>query len=151
MLGTLDLSPLTEDERLAFYGALFAMSAADQAMDEVETERIYESLDLGSLSDGARRKVLSLAIQPPPLERSLLALQEASEDIRSALMLNLIDIVLADESIEPGEHVGLLKARQILGLSLDEVAMLHDQAYAAQQIADTRSIRRPIRLVEPAA
>ncbi len=46
-------------------------------------------------------------------------------------MRELILVVLADEEIEPAEHIGLHHARQILGLTLDEVASLHDEAYAS--------------------
>jgi uncharacterized tellurite resistance protein B-like protein len=146
-LGTLDLGDLPEPQRLAFYGALFAMSAADRAMDAAETDRIDETLDLAGLSAGARRQVLAQAIQPPPLERCLLQLRDAPEPVRRGLMLNLIDIVLADESIEPGEHVGLHQARQILGLSHDDVAELHEAAYVAQQSGASRHLRRPIGFV----
>ena len=150
LVRTLDLSELPESERLAFYGALFAMSAADRSMDESETDRIFESLDLSHLSAEARKQVFAQAIQPPPLERCVLALKHADLSIRRGLMLNLIDIVLADESIEPGEHLGLHQARQILGLSYDEMAHLHDIAYAAQQAGDAR-IQRPIGLPDDAA
>ena len=148
-LGTLDLSPLPEPQRLAFYAALFAMSAADRTMDAVETERIEEMLDLGGLSPEARRQALAQAINPPPLERCLLQLKDEPEPIRRGLMLNLIDIVLADESIEPGEHMGLHQARQILGLSHDDMAMLHEAAYIAQQSGTSESLRRPIGFVGP--
>ena len=145
-LSTLDLSALSEPERLAFYGALFAMSDADRSMDPVETERIEETLDLSGLSGDARRQVLAQAIQPPPLERCLLQLKDAPAEIRRGLMLNLIDIVLADGSIEPGEHMGLLQARQVLGLSHDEVAALHEAAHTAQQSGASKSLQRPIGL-----
>ncbi len=145
-LGTLDLSALSEPERVAFYGALFAMSAADRSMDAVETDRIEETLDLGGLSAESRRQVLAQAIRPLPLERYLIPLQDAPEAIRRGLMLNLIDVVLADETIEPGEHRGLDQARQLLGLSDDDVAALHEAAYLAQQSGAASSVRRPISL-----
>ncbi|HLT47302.1 MAG TPA: TerB family tellurite resistance protein [Rubricoccaceae bacterium] len=149
-LGTLDLSGLPEPQRLCFYGALFAMAAADRAIDPVEADRVEENLDLGGLSPEARKQVLSQAIQPPPLERCLLQLKDAPEEIRRGLMLNLIDVVLADDTIEPGEHVGLHQARQILGLSHDDVAALHEAAYVAQQTGASKGLRRPIGLVRPA-
>ena len=150
-VGTLDLSGLPESERLAFYGALFAMSAADRSMDEVETDRIYESLDLAHLSPDARKQVLAQAIQPQPLERCLLQFKSADQEIRRALMLNLIDVVLADDSIEPGEHVGLHHARALLDLTHDDMAELHEMAYAVQTMPASSDLKRPIRPVAPAA
>ena len=139
----LDLHPLTEEQRLSFYGALFAMSAADRDMDESEDDRIFESLDLTDLSSDARKRIFQLAIQPPPLERCLLQFQGADIELRRALMLNLIDVVLADGLIEPAEHVGLHEAREILDLDRDDVAALHDLAFGAQQ--GNADVKRPIR------
>ncbi len=137
---TLDLSTLTEELQLSFFGALFAMSAADRDMDESEDDRIFESMDLGGLSAGARKKIFQLAIQPPPLERSVLAFKGQDLEFKRALMLNLIDIVLADGIVEPGEHVMLHEAREILGLDRDDVTTLHDIADAAQN----QDVQRPI-------
>ncbi len=139
---TLDLSALTEDERLAFYGSLFAMSAADRDMDEAEDDRIFESLDLGGLTPDSRKRVFQLAIQPPPLERCLLKFRGAHAEIRRALLLNLLDVVLADGIIEPGEHVGLHEAREILGIGRDDMAHLHDLATRAQESG--ADVKRPI-------
>ena len=139
----LDLQTLSEDQRLSFYGALFAMSAADRDMDESEDDRIFQSLHLGDLSGDARKRVFQLAIQPPPLERCLLKFRDVDVELRRALMLNLIDVVLADGLIEPAEHVGLHEAREILGLDRDDVASLHDLAFSAQ--GDGRDLQRPFR------
>ncbi|OZC04497.1 TerB family tellurite resistance protein [Rubricoccus marinus] len=140
-LTPLDLSTLSNELRLAFYGALFSMSNADRDMDEAEDDRIFESLDLSDLDSESRTKILRLAIDPPPLERGLLAFRGESESLRRALMLNLIDVVLADGIIEPGEHVGLHEARQVLGLSRDVVSELHDIAHDAQSV---ENLSRPI-------
>lgn len=138
---TLDLSTVPEDQRLAFYGCLFAMSAADRDMDEAEDDRIFESLDLGGLSSEARKRVFQLAIQPPPLERGLLRFRDADAELRRALLLNLLDVVLADGIIEPAEHVGLHEARELLGISRDDMALLHELATSAQEATD---VKRPI-------
>ncbi|WP_412067713.1 TerB family tellurite resistance protein [Rubrivirga sp. IMCC43871] len=137
---TLDLHALPETLRLSFYGALFAMSAADRDMDESEDDRIFESLDLGDLTGDSRKRVFQLAIQPPPLERCLLEFRSEETELRRALMLNLLDVVLADGLIEPAEHVGLHEAREILGLSRDDMADLHDLAFNAQ----SQEVKRPI-------
>jgi uncharacterized tellurite resistance protein B-like protein len=138
---TLDLSTLPEAQRLAFYGALFAMAAGDGDVDESEDDRIFASLDLHDLSAEARSRVLRLAIQPPPLERGLLAFRDADVELRRALMLSLIDVVLADGLVEPAEHVGLHEARDVLRLDRDDVATLHDLATAAQT---AEGVQRPL-------
>ena len=151
VIGTLDISGLSESDRLAFYGALFSMSAADNKMVESETDRIFQSLDLAQMSGNGRKEVFTHSVNPPPLERCLLVFKDADLGFRRALMLNLIDIVLADKSIEPGEHLGLHQARQILDLSLDETAVLHNMAYTVQNYPESETVRRPIRLIEGSA
>ncbi len=148
VIGTLDLRAYSEADRTAFFSALFAMSAADRDMDETETDRIFQSLDLAHMSEEARKEVFSHSVNPPPLERSLLAFKDQDVEFRKTLMLNLIDIVLADETIEPGEHVGLHQARKILNLSRDETAELHDMAYSVQNSPESESLQRPIRLIK---
>lgn len=130
-----DLAPfrlhdLPEPQQVCFAGALFAMSAADREMDDSETERIVAALDLAGLSEDGRRRVLAQAIMPPPLDRCLLEFRDAAPETRCALMRELILVVLADDTIEPAEHIGLHHARQILGLTHEDVAELHDEAYA---------------------
>jgi uncharacterized membrane protein YebE (DUF533 family) len=66
----LDLSGLTERQRLAFYGALFALAAADDAIDERESDQILESLQLDGLSEEARERAFALSISPPPSTRA---------------------------------------------------------------------------------
>ena len=144
MTGTdaLDINALPEEDRLLFYAALFAMSAVDRDMDEAEDDRIFDSLDRDGLSPEARKRVFQMAIQPPPLERCLLHFKDADVELRRALLLNLLDVVLADGIIEPGEHVGLHEAREILGVSRDDMALLHETA-AALQSED--GVLRPVR------
>ena len=139
----LDLGPLSEDQRLSFIGALFAMSAADRDQDVTEDDRIFESLDLAELSSEARKQILTLAINPPPLERCLLEFKNSDVELRRALFLNLLDVVLADGLIEPAEHVSLHEAREILSIDRDDMSVLHDLAFAASQAGN--SVRRPIR------
>ena len=142
VFATLDLSTLSEEHQLAFFGSLFAMSAADRDMDETEDDRIFESLNLAGLSPAARKRIFQQAINPPPLERGLLTFRDADLELRRALMFNLIDVVLADGIIEPAEHVGLHEAREVLGLDRDDMAALHDAAFEAQS---AENVKRPIR------
>src|SRR4051812_10503691 len=51
----LDLTTLPEAQRAAFYGALFAMAAADGAIDKDELQQIFALLDLDGISAGGRR------------------------------------------------------------------------------------------------
>ncbi|MEM8600013.1 MAG: hypothetical protein AAGF99_08830 [Bacteroidota bacterium] len=145
---TLDLRSLPEAQRLAFYGALFAIADADHNVDDAESSLIFETLDLEPLSPDARKRVFQLAIEPPTLSACLDQLRAASSEVRHSLMLNLIDIALVDESIEFDEHVGLQQAQRLLGIDPDDIQVMHDLAYHAQHddAAMNGSVaRRPLR------
>ena len=140
----LDLSSLTERQRLAFYGALFALAAADDAIDERESDQILDSLQFDGLSEEARERVFALSISPPSLDTCLGLLKEAGEDVRRGLMLNLVDVALADGEIEPGEPHALEAARLTLGISSDDVEAMHTYAYRVRQQASGRQPVRPL-------
>lgn len=144
--GTLDLSVLPERQRLAFYGALFALAAADDVIDERESDQILESLDLSGLSEEAREQALALSISPPSLQSCLSVLREAPEAVRLGLMLNLVDVALADGEIEPGEPLGLEVARRALALSPDHLEAMHTFVYQVRRRAQREGVtlRRPL-------
>ncbi|MEM6784158.1 MAG: TerB family tellurite resistance protein [Bacteroidota bacterium] len=145
---TFDLRPLPESQRLAFYGALFAIADADHNVDDAESTLIFETLDLEPLSADARTRVFQLAIEPPRLGTCLEQLRGANTEVRHSLMLNLIDIALADESIDFDEHVGLRDAQELLGIDPDDIQVMHDLAYHAQHDGDGVNgpvARRPLR------
>ena len=129
----LDLSSLDERQRLAFYGALFALAAADDSIDERESDQILESLHLEGLSEDARERAFALSISPPSLRTCLDLLKDADETIRRGLMLNLVDVALADGEIEPGEPQTLEAVRAELGISSEEVAAMHTYAYQIRE------------------
>jgi len=142
----LDLSTLSEEERLAFYGAMFAMAAADDRIDERESDLILESLDLNDLSEVARERAFALSIAPPSLQSCLEYFRDAEQDLRLALMLNLVDVALADDEIEPGEPMTLEQARVTLGLTPEQIEEIHAYAFRVRRYAiKTRQpIRRPM-------
>lgn len=142
----LDLSALGEEERLAFYGAMFAVAAADDIINEEESDQILESLALDRLSEDARQRALALSIAPPALQSCLDVFRDADERLRMGLMLNLVDVALADDEIDPGEPMTLEQARIALGVSPEQVEQMHAYAYRIRQHARrTRTaITRPM-------
>ncbi len=140
----LDLSGLTERQQLAFYGALFALAAADNSIDERESQLILESLRLDALSEDARQRAFALSISPPSLETCLDILRDTDEPIRRALMLNLVDVALADDEIEPGEPQTLDKVRSELGITPEELAAMHTYAYRVRQQANGEPVPHPL-------
>jgi uncharacterized tellurite resistance protein B-like protein len=142
----LDLTALSEEQCLAFYGAMFAIAAADDAIDEVESDLILDSLDLDALSEDARQKALALSIAPPSLQTCLDFFLDADDHLRLGLMLNLVDVALADDEIEPGEPMTLEQARISLGVTPEQVEMMHTYAYRVRQhaVRTNTTLQRPM-------
>jgi uncharacterized tellurite resistance protein B-like protein len=151
----LDLTPLSQEECLAFYGAMFAVAAADDSIDEVESDLILDSLDLDTLSEDARQKALALSIAPPSLQTCLDFFLDADDHLRLGLMLNLVDVALADDEIEPGEPMTLEQARISLGVTPEQVELMHTYAYRVRQHAARtntalqRPMACPVEICEP--
>jgi len=130
-----DIKQFSDRQRVAFYGALFAMAAADDQVQREELELIYEMLDTDGLSDEARRRLYAYAIEPPALRDCLYALSYAPEPVRYGLMLNLVEVAVADHLLLEQEENAIADARNILGVSDEQVVAMKD---AAQKIRYVR-------------
>lgn len=142
----LDMSPLSEQERLAFFGAMFAVAAADDRITETESSQILDSLDLSNLSETGRERALAMSIAPPSLAACLEYFANASPALRHSLLLNLVDVVLADDEILSGEPLAIEQARTALGIPVGKVAEMHDYAFQLRKTAASslERIRRPL-------
>jgi len=107
---------LPEEQRLACYGAFFAMAAADGKISEHEVTWIFEALATEGLSEATKNTLHSYLVSPPTLADCLSTLQGSSEALRYGVLLQLIEIAMADDFVVRGERVALEQARQQLGL-----------------------------------
>lgn len=111
------LSNIPESNRVAFYGALFAVAAADGSIDPEELSLILETADMQSLSDSARQQVQSYIVKPPQLEDCLKELTHANDILRLGLMFFLINVAWVDKVVKPGEEQALKIAQSELRIS----------------------------------
>lgn len=118
---TLDLAKVPESDRLAFYGALFAIATADGSVDKDEMALIFGIMDLEGMSESAKRQVQSYIIEPPPLQECLKTLSKADDSLRFGLMVNLIDIVWANDELDPNEKNAIKLAKQELRITDEQV------------------------------
>lgn len=123
-----DIKQLSDEQRVAFYGALFAMAAADDQVQREELELIYEMLDTNGLSNEARRRLYAYAIEPPALQDCFQALSDASEPIRHGLMLNLVEVAVSDYLLSDPEQEALTNAQRTLGVSDEQRAAMKEYA-----------------------
>lgn len=119
--GALDFGTMSDAGRTAFYGALFAMAALDGSIDKEELELIFDLLNLDGLSDGARRSIQSYLIQPPPLQETLQTFAHDDMRFRHSLMVNLLDVALANDLIAPEQRQAITISTQILQIEPAQV------------------------------
>jgi uncharacterized membrane protein YebE (DUF533 family) len=120
----LDPTTLPDAQRAAFYGALFAMAAADGSIDKDEIQLIFQLIDLDGMAEGSRRTVQSYIIQPPRLLDTLQALEHGDDTLRYGVMVNLVDVAWANDVIAPEQRYALDVAAQRLCISAEQVAAI---------------------------
>lgn len=123
-----DIKQLSDEQRVAFHGALFAMAAVDGQVQREELDLIYETLDVDGLSEEARRRLYAYAIDPPALRGCLQALWDAPEPIRYGLMINLVELSIVDYLVSDSEHEALAMAQQALRVSDEQRAAMEEYA-----------------------
>ena len=148
-VSTLDLAGVPETDRLAYYGALYAIAHADGEIDEREAAAIEAIVDLSGLSVGARERLASYRTKPPALVDCLACLAEADESLRFGLMVNLVDTSWADEELDPMEFAALKLAQRSLNISdtemqtiegvVREMRALEDRPFGSFASADLSS------------
>jgi len=112
-----DIGALPEHQRVAFAGALYALAVADGALDKEELQLIVDLVNLDGLSAMGRRMVLGFVVEPPPFLDALAPLAGADEAVRFALLLNLIELALANDLLSPRQDALLKTAQAELGAS----------------------------------
>ncbi len=133
---TLNLSEFPVHEQKAFYGALFAMAASDNEIDRSEMELIFETLDIAHLNESDRREIHSYVITPPDFDDCIAALSDTDEVLRYGLMLNLIEVMIADDIVEDEETEFLHTAEEKLGISDEQVDEMIDFAEEVKRIRE---------------
>ena len=111
----------SENDSLAFYGALFAVAAADGSIDAEELNLILSSPDISKMSKSARQQIQNYSVSPPDLEDSLKKLSKADEKLRFGLMFYIFNIIWVDKVLNPGEERAIELAQKELGIATTQV------------------------------
>ena len=126
MSEALNLAQVPESDRLAFYGALFAIAFADDSIDKEEVELIFSMMDLDGMTGSAKRKAQSYIIEPPSLYACLQSLSTANEQLRYGLMINLVDTVWANDELDPNEEEAVVMAQRKLAISNEQLDAIQE-------------------------
>ena len=131
-----DIKQLSDEQRVIFYGALFAMAAIDDQIQREELELIYEVLETDGLSNEARSRLYAYAIEPPVLADSLGVFGDAPEAVRHALMLNLVEVAVADYLLTDPERAALSDGQRALGVNDEQRAAMERYAEEMRRIRE---------------
>jgi uncharacterized tellurite resistance protein B-like protein len=121
MSAPFDINSLSDADRVAFAGALFAIAAIDGSLDREELSMIFDVLVFDDLSPTARAEIQSYLVTPPELGPALERLAHADETLRHGLLMMLVDIALADDLLTNEEHDGLVVAQIRLGITDEQL------------------------------
>lgn len=102
-----DLSKIPGEQLVAFYGLNFAAAAADRDVDKDELTTIFESLDLTSLTEDQKEKVRSYVVKPPDVREAIECIATGADELRYAVAVGVIEVLLADDVITSDENLFL--------------------------------------------
>jgi hypothetical protein len=119
-----DIAALPEHLRVAFASALYALAAADGALDKEELQLIIDLSDLDGLSPAGRQAVLHAVITPPVFAEAIAPFGVAPDAVRYALMLNLLELAWANDLLAPEQDVLLSAAQAALGIGDEQYRAL---------------------------
>ncbi|MCB2155189.1 TerB family tellurite resistance protein [bacterium] len=104
MSESFDLTKVSGDQLIAFYGLNFAAAETDGSIDKDELTSIFETLELSTLNESQRERVRGFIIKPPEAGAMLDTIARGSEKFRYSVAVRIIEVLLADDVITPEEE-----------------------------------------------
>jgi uncharacterized tellurite resistance protein B-like protein len=117
----LDLSSLPEVQRVAFYGSMLAITAADDIWGQDELDLIFQTINTDGLSQRGRNTIWEYLIYTPPLIDCLACFSTSHAEVRCAVMVYLIEVAFADRILAVAEDEALIQARRLLHISSKQI------------------------------
>ncbi|PDW00798.1 hypothetical protein [Candidatus Viridilinea mediisalina] len=130
-----NIAALPEHQRVAYAGALYALANSDGSLDRDELQLIIDLVDFEGLSANGRDLIYNYIVAPPDFSMALAPFPAAPEQVRYALMLNLVEIAWANDLLDLRQDRMLEQARQTL--------LVNDEQYRAiwRFMRDLRTIK----------
>jgi len=127
---------LPEEQKLAFYGTLFAMAAADGETSTEELELIFESIETRELSGEGVERLRGWVAEAPSIEVLLPTLAEGPKELRFGVVMHLTDVALADDRMKLGEKRALRAAREALGVSREQGLAIEEFVWEVRELRE---------------
>lgn len=116
-----DLSEISEEQRLAYYGAMVSMATVDGNLDREELLLLLDVFETDVNSQETANQLKGFLVDPPPLEECLAVLGQEDETLRFGLTFQLVEIAYADDIIQPEEKDALDRASELLQVSSNQL------------------------------
>lgn len=133
----------SESELLAFYGALFAIAAADGAIDIDEMNLLFKTISLDKFSEAAKSQIQSYTASPPSLDDCLQTLSHSENTLRLGVMYFLINIAWANKTLHSGENRAIESAQKILGIPDRQIQAMQEFAEDLREIRAANPQKQP--------
>ena len=113
-----------ENERVDYLEVVASMAFADQVVDDAEIARIRDLCTELQLSPAGTDRVLAAA--RAPLDKEIIAVVErlAHSDLRFALLVDIIDIAYADDTITDEEEAEIEHLAEKLHIDTGQIALV---------------------------
>lgn len=125
---------LSESDRVAFYGSLFAMAAVDGHVQQRELDLILDQVAIEPLSEDNNSRVRAFLVEPPSLDSCLARIATADRTLRLAFFLGLLQVALADSVVRSPEQDLLDRAQRDLTVPPRERSALEKFAAATTRL-----------------
>jgi uncharacterized tellurite resistance protein B-like protein len=116
-----DLTEITDEQRLAYYGAMIAMAATDGSMDREELTLLLDIFEADAMDKSKLAQLKGYFVEPPELAECLAVLGDSEEEFRFGLTFQLVEIAFADDIIRPEEREALEEAARLLQVSVEQL------------------------------
>lgn len=112
-----EVSKVPEEQIAAFYGLVFAAAYTDGSMSNDELMLIFSLMNLDQLSEKTQNKIKNYVVEPPDLNLCLSVLHDSSDELKYAVAMNIMEVLLSDNVISQEEEAFLNDAYQRLGVT----------------------------------
>ncbi len=129
-----DLADITDQQRVAYYGALVAMAATDGSIDREELLLLLDTFEADTLDETALAEVKGFLVKPPSLVACLEVLAESEETLRFGLTFQLVEMAYADDVVLDEERSALHQASDILSVNEEQLAAIENFVLEARRL-----------------
>ena len=148
----IDLKQFSENQLIAFYGALIAIAFADQEIAKSEYDLIHEWVNIAQISSiRVKNGIYQYAMKPPSLVDALAELVDLSTENKMAVLKCLRMVVLADGVVSDEEEACIVEAQRILSVfetPMESISILNETVSEKGKSSYEEGINEPLPIAD---